>query len=155
MCWPVLKVQHLLVYSGNPLQPTLQERKAALWRLITSAAVIRKVAHDDMTILDENEIQVLLQKKLTSKAVLASTTYGDLIDAAVGLSPGAAKLIKLLFPDEGKLFWCSISTQSLHWTAWQLSDIHFVEHSIAYKACCFGPSSCMQQKQLGLQGTLQ
>jgi hypothetical protein len=82
---------------------TQAQRKDSLRHLINAAAADaaatgRQVPEDDLSLLDDQELQVLVNKKLFSKTVLSNSSYEHLVSQTVGVSPGAATVLKILFP---------------------------------------------------------
>lgn len=82
---------------------TQAQRKDSLRQLIDAAAAEaaaagRQLPEDDLSLLDDQKLQVLVNKELFSKTVLSNTTYEHLVSPTVGVSPGAATVLKILFP---------------------------------------------------------
>jgi hypothetical protein len=97
---------HVLVcvkFHADMATQTQAQRLDSLRQVINAAAAEaaaagHQVPEDDLSLLDEQELQVLVNKKLFSKTVLSNTTYEHLVSQTVGVSPGAATVLKLLFP---------------------------------------------------------
>jgi hypothetical protein len=85
------------MHAGAPRTPVPDERWNNVYQLIKTAAAERQVDEDALRVVDDDEVAVLVKKKLTAKSILSLTTYNELV--AAGVSEGTAKVLKMLFPD--------------------------------------------------------
>ena len=75
----------------------LATRKANLLQLIKATAAGKGMPEDRLIVLDDQKLETLVKNDWIAPESLRDTPASELTQA--GLSPGAAKILKRLFPD--------------------------------------------------------